>query len=326
MAGPIRSNNVTTTAWDGVTHAANGYDSAGTAGFIPQVWSGKLRQNFYPATVFGTIANTDHEGEISGYGDTVVIRTIPTIAISNYEIGQALTYAQPTSAKVELSIDKAKSFTFQLNDIEKMQSDIALMDEWSKEAGEQMKVAIDSDILGAIYSDAAAANAGQTAGAISGDINLGATAADGSNAFQITAATVLGYILNHNLVLDEQNCPEEGRWMVLPAWACQMLKQSDLKDASITGDGTSPLRNGRVGMIDRTSIYSSNNVASATETATKVWHVMAGHKKATTFASQMVKMETLPNPSDFGHLVRGLNVYGYEVVDGTLLTHGVIKK
>lgn len=321
MAGPTRSSTNWSTA---TTHVD--YSSSSTPSFIPEVWAGKLVENFYPATVFGDIANTDYEGLIRGMGDNVIIRTTPTITIGDYEVGQQLTYGQPTSDQVELAIDKAKFFTFQVNSVDKMQSDLALMDVWSKEAGESMKVAIDTDILGAIYADAATANAGQTAGAISGDVDLGAAHTDGSKAVQLTKSTVIDYILDHNLVLDEQNAPQDGRWMILPAWACQKIKSSELHDASVSGDGTSMLRNGRIGIIDRTTIYSSNNVASATETAVKVFHVMAGHKKATTFAAQMTEMETLPNPNDFGQLVRGLNVYGYQVVDETLLTHGVVKK
>ena len=41
---------------------------------------------------------------------------------------------------------------------------------------------------------------------------------------------------------------------------------------------------------------------------------MAGHKSAITFASQIAKVETLQNPNDFGQLVRGLNVYGYNTI------------
>ncbi len=32
--------------------------------FIPTLWSGKLLEKFYAATVLGAIANTDYEGEI----------------------------------------------------------------------------------------------------------------------------------------------------------------------------------------------------------------------------------------------------------------------
>jgi len=50
--------------------------------FIPEVWSGKLVEKFYDATVLAAIANTDYEGEIRGQGDLVKIRTKPTLAIT----------------------------------------------------------------------------------------------------------------------------------------------------------------------------------------------------------------------------------------------------
>jgi hypothetical protein len=43
--------------------------------FIPEIWSGKLIENFYDATVLAAISNTDYEGEIKSMGDTVNIRT-----------------------------------------------------------------------------------------------------------------------------------------------------------------------------------------------------------------------------------------------------------
>jgi len=57
MAGPARS----TTNWSTSTNHVD-YSSSSNSGFIPEIWSGKLRENFYAATVFGAIANTDHEG------------------------------------------------------------------------------------------------------------------------------------------------------------------------------------------------------------------------------------------------------------------------
>jgi hypothetical protein len=42
--------------------------------------------------------------------------------------------------------------------------------------------------------------------------------------------------------------------------------------------------------------------------------IVAGHKSAITFASQITKMETIRNPNDFGDYIRSLNVFGYKVV------------
>ena len=34
----------------------------------PEIWSGKLIEKFYAATVLSAISNTDYEGEIKSYG------------------------------------------------------------------------------------------------------------------------------------------------------------------------------------------------------------------------------------------------------------------
>lgn len=67
-------------------------------------------------------------------------------------------------------------------------------------------------------------------------------------------------------------------------------------------------------MIDRFEIYNSNNILPVTEGTVKCYSAIFGHKSAITFASQLVENETIPNPKDFGKLMRGLQVYGYEVI------------
>ena len=65
-------------------------------------------------------------------------------------------------------------------------------------------------------------------------------------------------------VMFEQNIPETGRWLVIPAWLAAMIKKSELRDVSLSGDGASMLRNGRLGMIDRFTLYMSNLLPSGT--------------------------------------------------------------
>lgn len=285
--------------------------------FIPELWSPKLQVKFYEATVLAAISNTDYEGEISQYGDKVHIRTVPDIQIYDYQKGKDLDYDEPESESVELVIDKGKHFNFTCDDVDKYQSDLELMDEWSNDASEQMKIAIDRDVLGTIYADAHPANQGPTAGKISEAFDLGEAGAPVS----LTKENIIDYIVNLGTVLDEQDVPEEGRWLVLPSWTNGMIKQSDLRDASLAGDSTSISRNGRVGMIDRFTLYRSNLVDYSDEGGTKAHHIMAGHTSALTFASQMTKMESMRNPKRFGDLMRGLNVYGYEVIKPEALAH-----
>jgi hypothetical protein len=295
------------------------YGSTGTVGFVPEIWSGKMSAALYASTCFGEIANTDYEGEIKGQGDTVQIRTVPGIVIRDYTVGGGLVHQKPTSDKVELQINKAKYFAFEVFDVDAFQADIKLMDEFSKAGGEQMKVEIDTDILGEHYADVDAANAGDVAGAKSGSYNMGKAGAP----VAITKDNILDVLVDCGSILDEQNVPEENRWVVLPAWMNGMLKKSDLRDANAMGDTTSVFRNGKVGRLDRFMVYISNNLSVVDDVAAskKATNVIFGHKKALTFASQMTQMETLKNPNDFGSLVRGLNVYGSKVIDPKAIGH-----
>lgn len=290
--------------------------------FIPEIWSSKLIEKFYDATVLSAISNTDYEGEIKSEGDKVKIRTVPSLAINNYISGQNLVNQRPTSSVVELLIDKGKYWSAIVDDVQDVQADINQMNMWAQDASEQMKIAIDSDVLGVLYPDVAAANKGTTAGRISASLNLGTT----GSPVAISKTNILDFIIDMGQVLDEQNRPETGRFLVMPFWATAALKKSDLKDASLTGDNTSVMRNGRLGMIDRFTIYQSNNLRKVVDGSNTCYDFIAGVKNGLTFASQLTKTETLRAESTFGDIMRGLQVYGFKVIDPESLVAGYVYK
>ena len=312
--------------------------------FIPEVWSGKLVEKFYKATVLGAIANTDYEGEIKNFGDKVQIRSRPTITIRNYKSDLNLAVDRPSETKQTLNIDKGKYFNLALDDVMEVQSDIDQLSIWAEDASEQMKITIDSDVLnGATAGDGSGIvnnsglnsdNEGNSAGAISGEHRLGIdsdpthiakagvtgeSGVDGSNEMGVT-----DYIVNCGTVLDEQNLPENGRFIVIPAWVAGMIKKSDLKDASLSGDGTSILRNGRLGMIDRFTVYLSN-ILVPSATYTDAYPVIFGTKAALSFASQYVNLETLRSERSFSNLLRGLQVFGWKIVNPVALGLGFVE-
>lgn len=283
-----------------------------TGNFIPEIWASKLIVNFYDATVLAAISNTDYEGEIKSFGDKVNIRTTPELTIRDYQKGMQLQVERPDKPKLTLNIDQGDYFAAVEDDVDRIQSDVNLMDAWTRDASEKMKIKIDSKVLSssALLTGISALNQGSTAGRISGNINLGAS----GSPVQITKTNVLDYIVDVGTVLDEANVPESDRYIVIPAWMAGMIKKSDLKDASLTGDSGTPLRNGRLGMIDRSTIYVSHNLYKVLDGSYNTWSCIAGHKMGLTFASQMTNMETIRAESTFGSIVRGLQVYGYQVV------------
>lgn len=286
--------------------------NAATGTFIPEIWSGKLIEKFYSATVLAAIANTDYEGEIKDKGDKVKIRTKPTITIRDYTTDTNLQVERPGSSTVELTIDYAKYFNEVLDDVMELQSDLNQLSMWADDASEQLKINIDTAVLALIDAGVDSHNKGATAGLKSGNIDLGVA---GTPAV-LTPQTVLNYIVDLGTVLDEQNIPETGRWLTIPPWVSGMIKKSDIRNASISGDGVSLLRNGRLGMIDRFTLYASNLLPTATEGSATASRIFAGHPHGLTFASQISKVETLRSENTFGTLLRGLQVYGVKVLDG----------
>ncbi|WP_208753036.1 hypothetical protein [Bradyrhizobium genosp. SA-3] len=313
------------------------YPTGGTAntlastGFIPTIWSGKLIEKFYASTVLSAISNTDYEGEIKNQGDTVKIRTKPTITISDYKADGALSLQRPSGNVLDLTIDQGKYFNTILDDVMDVQSDLNLLSMWSDDAAEQMKITIDTSVLAGVLNGAAATyNRGATAGKITGNINLGVTSTGPLAVVSRSPASgtveIVDVLLRLGQVLDEQNIPETGRWVVLPTWAATLIKQSELREAYLSGDGTSMLRNGRIGMVDRFTLYTSNLLPSgvAGGLASGEYVIYAGHAHGLTFASQMTKMETLRSEQTFGTILRGLQVYGYKVIDGTALAQAIV--
>lgn len=297
------------------------YGPGGTVNYNPEVYSGKLVEKFYKTTVFGEIASTDYEGEITGMGANVIIRTIPDVTVSDYVIGAGLTPQYPTRNSVTLSIDKAKSFNVALSTVDSRQSDIDMADVFANDGSIQLRIAADADMLETIPADVSADNSGTTAGAESGDIDMGSAA----NPREVNATNVVSLFTDMGQVLDEQQVSEEGRWAVCPPWLLNIIKNSELKIASLAGDGVSILRNGKVGEIDRFTIYRSSNCLRQVSPVAASY-VMFGHQAGLTFAAQIVECQMIDNPNDFGYLIRGLMVYGYEVIEPQYVGVAVVRK
>jgi len=286
--------------------------------FIPAIYSKKVLRKFLNETVFQDICNRDYEGEVRSYGDTVFIRRTPDVIVNDYSVGSDITYDVPDKDAIQMVIDKAKYTAFRVDDVDRAQSDLDLVNLFSKNTKKEVNIVVDKEVLAYMATAADAANVGATAGLISGDLNLGTTAAgividDGDKALQI--------ILDLNQALDEQAVDMEGRFCVIPAWMANRFKSGDLKRADVTGDSTGTIRTGLIGQIDGMKIYQNNHLpVTAGATA-----IIAGTKEATTFAAQIDKSDQLKIPKSFGEYWRTLFVWGRLVTQPAALAVANVK-
>jgi hypothetical protein len=307
------------------------YSTGSSSQYIPAIYSALLIKKFYPTTIFGSISNTDYEGDIKTNGDTIYIRTRPTIETFTYKKGMVLPVQNPESPYVTMKIDQGEGFSFAIDKVDEFQSDLKLMNIWAEDATMQMKQVIDRKVLATIaYAGGGVAASGPTltapklinggTTALGTSISLGVT----GTGTDLTDATrgddLITRILYYGQLLDENNAPEDGRFVILPPVLMQALKNTNSKLAQtyVTGDSTSPLRNGKVGNIDRFEIYSSNNLAHGSQGATN-WAVIFGQKYATTFATQITESRIIDNPFSFGKMMQGLQVYGFQIIKPELV-------
>lgn len=262
--------------------------------FIPEIWSKKLNWKYYKQTCLMDITNNNWEGEIQGQGSKVMIRVRPTVNITDYVVNGNISYQNLTDDKIELLIDKAKAFAFKVDDVDKAQADINVINESTQDSAYQMKIAIETQIFGSVYADAGT------------QLTTTPLALDKTN--------IIDWIVDAEVKLDENNVPSDNRWVLISPKAAGLIQKSDLKNAYMTGDAKSIVRggmwNGRLGEIAGFTVYVSNTIAKNGTTI----QCMAGQKNAITYASQISKVETVRLQDTFGDAIRGLNVFGWKTV------------
>jgi len=305
------------------------YGPTSSSKFTPAKWSTKLVERWYAATVLTHISNTNYEGEIKGMGSQVEIRTegdVP-VYLNEYQKGGVLKPPDRIeSPAMTLLIDQNTHFYYGIDSIDEHQNDIKLMTQWADNATKNEKIKIDTDVL-AFYCGTSpystpgpdSTNRGSTAGAISGLYDLGVSTAP----YEVTTANVIKLLAMAEAVLGENNVPDDDEWFfVMPRVMAMLLKTSDIKDASMMGDGTSALRSGRLGRLLNFTLYASNLLPKGSgtggvdpTTGKLCFYCLFGHKYGLTFASQFTETNYIDNPeTTFGRFIKALHVFGRKVI------------
>lgn len=291
-----------------------GYGGAGTPGnaWIPILFAGKTLEKFYTKCVAANISTTDYVGEVKNVGDRVVIRTVPNITIRTYQKGGSLTLEYPESPAIEFTINRAKYFNFAMDDIDVKETDIDWLSKYADDAAQQMKIVIDTEFFGSIYADADTYNKGANAGKKSGAFNLGTT----GSPVTLTKANVLDYIVDCGTVLDEQDVPEDDRWIVVPPAVFNLINKSDLRNAAWSGLEKTTVIGGFTGkMLDRFNIFVSNLIPRVTSGGDAgAYHIPFGRKGAIVFVAQLTKTEKYRPQNTFADAMKGLMVYDFDVI------------
>ena len=282
------------------------WSSVGDMKLIRVLYSGKLISNFREVSVLTDITNTDYEGEIRTGADTVVIRTIPEINVSEHEKGATLVNQSPESDAIIMKIDHGLYWSFRVDDPDEAQTDIPnIVNQWASQASYNLRNKTEQAVLAGMAGEAG----------LQDDVYPGQLGTS-TNPLSLSSMDIKETLVDLGVILDENLVPEEKRFLLAPPIMIGAIKKSDyFSDASRTGDDSSVVRNGKVGIIDRFTIYRTGNLLKDEPVNGKVpYACLFGVPEATTFASQLLKTKSLDNPEGFGMLHRGLHVFGYKVI------------
>lgn len=269
--------------------------------FIPEIWSARLLQNLHKSLVYGQpgIVNREYEGEIREAGDTVRINAIGPVTVGTYTRNSDLgTPEVLTDAQAVLTITEAKTFHFQVDDLDKVQQRPQVMDEAMREAAYALADTLDQYIA-AMYTEAATANL------------IGTTASPKTDVLSGGTNKSYDYLVDLSVLLDESNVPSAGRWVVVPPWYHGVLLKDSRFVATGSGQAESRLANAVIGQAAGFTVIKSNNVPN---TSAAKYRIIAGHNMAWTMAMQLAKIEAYRPEKRFADAVKGLQLYGAKVI------------
>jgi len=265
--------------------------------FIPTVWAARLLSALEKALVYGQagVVNREYEGEIQQAGDSVKIATIGEITVADYTKDSDMTVQTLDDADQMLKIDQQKYFNFVVDDIDRAQQNVNVMDEAMGRAGYKLKDLADQFIAASYLYAPTDTGIGDDTTPIAG----------------LASNAAYELLVNMKVKLDERDVPTDGRKVIIPPF----LHGALLKDSRFVSAGTAAtdarLANGLVGRAAGFEVLISNNVPN---TSSAKYKVIALHPMGYSYAEQIVKVKTYDPEKRFGTGVKGLHVYGGKLV------------
>lgn len=280
--------------------------------FIPQVWSKVILAALQKKLVYGSpmVVNSDYEGEISGPGNTVHITQFGDPTVSDYKPGGTITYEQLSDAGLALLIDQAKTFSFAIDDVDRRQAAGDMQAYLEGRAAYRLADAADQ-FIASKYTQVAVGN------------TLGST---GSPLTPLPYAGVSSHPADFyvqvleplKVILDQNNVPDEDRYIVVPPWGHSLISQTQafVSVTDMQGEPSQTFQRGFMGQVSGFNVLKSNNTPQpvAGGAGTGVWAIQAGHPMGITYGEQITETEALRLQTTIADGVRGLHVYGAKVV------------
>lgn len=260
-----------------------------TGGFTPEIWSDKININLDKYGAYNDIVNRKYEGDIKRKGSVVKFYTYGNLAVKDYnpaaEGFSGIDFEDPKGNLIELAVNQQKYVGFTIDEIEKVQSNVDLVNGFTKRMAIAFAQTKDLFIHGL-----AVAGAGKT---------LASTTLTKDNVWEVVC-TMYAELAAKNAIVDGVDYSGKRPALVLNPKAEGILKQAPQYFANAFGNEV--LRKGQIGVIGGFDVFVDTNI-SGTE-------MVALTSDAIMFAEQVTTTDIVKAENSFQHKVKSLHVYG----------------
>jgi len=263
-----------------------------TQNFKPAFWAATVMRTLEDNLVAKKICNQEWVGDLKKSGDSVYFPGLADPTISDYT-GAALTYEDLEDASMKLIVDKQKSYSFLVDDIDAAQAAVDLKNSQIKRAAHLLRKTVDTHVF-SLYAQAQA----------------NAAAITDATCDTATIINDLGLLYQY---LSENNVPDGQMWCVIPPWVKLKLMEAGIKFSINEGINKSGGLSWAKNELEF-DIYVSNNVYNGGTAAVPVSSIMAGSYNAIGFADQVNKTEAFRHQDYFKDACRGLYTFGAKVL------------
>lgn len=282
--------------------------------FIAEVWSARLLRLLEPRLVMTQprVMNRNWEGEIADKGDTVHIRAFTTGGsiypyTRNTQINGG-TPDRPDDDSLTLLIDQAKAFYIAVDDVDKAQADLPIMDKFLARTARNLAVELDTHAADLFVAGVVEDN---RIGSPDAPVTIRHDA-DG-----VGELTPHEFCVEARKRLQKQGTPGDDRWMVVDA----DLEAQFLLDPQFTRNlaDVSVVRHGQIGRCAGFDILTTEAVSrdetsgGSPEQFTNI--IYGDGNYSLTWADQIIKVEAERLQGEFSDAIKGLNVFGAKIIE-----------
>lgn len=282
--------------------------------YAVEKWSPKITAYLINTGAYVDIVNRDYEGEIKNSGDKVTFYGKKGLTVRDYNPNatgfEQITVENPTGTKMELEINQQKYQAFEVDDIDKVQANVNLVNEWTQTMAYSF-----SDTKDSFIHNLAVTGAG--------------TKLHNDSALNLTKDNIWAEVctlfvkLAEKKALTKAGLDYSGKrpaLVVSPAVEGILLQTAQFFTNPF---GEEVLRKGQIGRIGMFDVFRDTlipTIKTGTGSgATYSQNMVAMTSQGITYAEQITKTETYRSQKAFKDVVRALMTYGGTVADANCI-------